>query len=64
MLAGGKLYYVSRGGRGYVVSAKPTFELLATNDLGRVGTVNASPAVGDGRLYLRSDRFLFCIAGN
>ena len=62
VLADGKLYYVSRYGRGYVVAAKPKFELLATNELGRVGTINASPTVGDGRLYLRSDKFLFCIA--
>lgn len=61
VLAGGKLYYVSRRGRCYVVAARPTFSLLATNELGRVGTVNASPAVETGRLYLRSNRFLFCL---
>jgi len=61
VLADGKLYYVSRGGRTWVVAAKPQFALLATNDVGRVGLVNASPVVAGGRFFLRSDRFLFCI---
>jgi len=61
VLAGGRLYYVSRSGRAYVVAAKPQFELLATSEMGRVGTLNASPAIADGRLFLRSDRFLFCL---
>jgi len=62
VLIEGKVYYFSRWAIGYVVSAKPKFELLATNKLGRVGMINSSPAVGDGKLYLRSDKFLFCIA--
>lgn len=61
MLADGKLYYTTRGGRTYVVAAKPKFELLATNELGRVGTFNASPAVAAGQLFLRADKVLFCI---
>jgi hypothetical protein len=61
VLADGKLYYVARSGRTWVVAAKPQFEVLTTNDLGRVGMVNASPAVAGGRLFLRSDRFLFCL---
>lgn len=60
VLADGKLYYVSRRGRAYVVAAKPKFELLATNDLGRAGTFNASPAIAADRLLLRSDTVLYC----
>jgi len=61
VLADGKLYYTSRGGRTFVLAARPKFELLATNDLGRVGAFTASPAVAGGCLFLRSDQWLFCI---
>lgn len=62
ILAGDKLYYVGRSGTTYIVAAKPTFELLATNPLGSDGTVfNASPAVVDGKILLRSDKHLYCI---
>ncbi len=61
VLADGKLYYVSREGRTYVVKAGPAFELLATNDLSDRSTFDASPAVAGNRLYLRSNRFLYCV---
>jgi outer membrane protein assembly factor BamB len=61
VLADGRIYYTSRGGRTFVVAAKPGFELLAANDLGRTGTFNASPAVAGGCMFLRADRWLFCI---
>ena len=61
VLADGKLYYVTRNGRTFVVAAKPTFELLATNDLEEPGTFNACPVVSDSRLFLRSDRWLYCL---
>jgi outer membrane protein assembly factor BamB len=61
VLIDGKLYYVNRGGRTFVVAAGPKFELLAVNELGDRGRFNASPAVAGGRLLLRSDRFLYCI---
>jgi outer membrane protein assembly factor BamB len=43
----------------YVFPAAPTFKLLATNKLGE--GVIASPAVADGRLYIRGAKHLFCI---
>ena len=36
-----------------------TFELVAKNELGE--PTYASPAISDGRLYLRGDKHLFCI---
>ena len=46
----------------YVLAAKPTFELLAHNTIATDSSAfNASPAVTEGRLLLRSDRFLYCI---
>jgi len=61
VLADGKLYYVSRYDRVFVLAAKPQFDLLATNDLKDASTFDASPAVSNGQLLLRSDRFLYCI---
>ncbi|MBC8352912.1 MAG: PQQ-binding-like beta-propeller repeat protein [Planctomycetes bacterium] len=62
VLADGKLYYVSQQNGTYVVAAKPQFELLAHNlfqdDDSRT---NASPAVSDGQLLLRTDRNLYCV---
>lgn len=63
VLAGERLYYLSREGRCFVVAAKPRFELLATNDFGRIREIfNASPVALDGQLLIRSDRRLYCIA--
>lgn len=60
VLVGDRIYYVTREGRVFVVRAAPRFELLATNDLNDGSVFNASPAAADGRLYLRSDSWLYC----
>ena len=61
VLADGKIYYMSRRGRTFVVAASPEFKLLSTNELGRAGMFHGSPAVAGGRLFLRSDKYLFCL---
>lgn len=62
VLAGGRLYCPSRRNGTFVISAKPQLELLAVNVMDDdESQFNASPAVDDGCLYLRSDRFLYCI---
>ncbi|MFQ3651841.1 MAG: PQQ-binding-like beta-propeller repeat protein, partial [Gemmataceae bacterium] len=61
ILADGKLYYVARSGRTFVVKANPRYELLAINDLSDKSIFDGSPAVAGNRLYLRSDRFLYCV---
>ncbi len=61
LLADGRLYYVSRSGRTFVVAAKPKFELLSTNDLTDGGHFDASPTINGSRLLIRSDRTLYCI---
>ncbi len=62
VLADGKLYYVSQRKGTFVIAAQPKFELLAHNvfedDDSRT---NASPAVSNGQLFLRTDRYLYCI---
>ncbi len=62
VLADGKLYYVSQKSGTYVVAAQPKFQQLAHNvfddDKSRT---NASIAVSDGHLLLRTDQYLYCI---
>ena len=61
LLADGRLYYLTRDGRTFVLSAKTGFAELAANDLGDGSIFNGSPAVDGSRLLIRSDKFLYCI---
>jgi outer membrane protein assembly factor BamB len=62
VLGDGKIYVVSRGKGVYVLAAKPEYALLARNTLaGDDSVFNATPAILDGQLLLRSDRYLYCI---
>jgi len=61
LLAEGRLYYLNRGGRAFVLSAKPQFDLLATNELDDGSQFNGSPAVDGNRILLRSDKYLYCV---
>lgn len=56
--ADGKIVVVGREGVGLVVQAGPEFKVLAVNDLKEV--VYASPAVANGRLYVRTWGHLYC----
>lgn len=58
----GRLYYVSRNQGTFVVAAKPKFDLLEHNVIsGDDSIFNATPAVAEGQIYLRSDRYAYCI---
>lgn len=61
ILADGKLYYLSRSGTTCVLKAGPKYELLATNELSDRSSFDASPAASEGRIYIRSNRFLYCL---
>lgn len=61
LVGDGKMYVVTRTGGTYVLAAKPQFEQLAHNELDDRSTFNASPIVSDGKLYLRSNQYLYCI---
>lgn len=61
LLADGRLYYLTRNGKMFVLAAKPQFEQLAVNDLSDRSVFNASPAVAGNRLLIRSDKFLYCV---
>ena len=61
LLSGDRLYCVSRQTGTIVLAAKPKFEVLATNVIADDSSVsNASPAVSDGRIFLRSNKYAYC----
>lgn len=61
VLADGRLYYVGRTGKIFVLAAGPQFQQLALNDLSDRGVFDASPAVVGNRLLIRSNKFLYCV---
>lgn len=63
IVAQGKLYYVSRDAGAYVLSAAPEYNLLSHNVIADDDSIfNGSPAISGDKMYLRSDKFLYCIA--
>ncbi len=61
VIADGKLYVVNEAGVATVFALDDKHTVLATNDL--EDTILATPAVANGRIYLRSDKWLYCIGG-
>jgi outer membrane protein assembly factor BamB len=59
--ADGKVYLTSRDGVVSVVKAGPKFELLASNRL--PDQISASPAISNGRIYLRGFQALYALEG-
>jgi outer membrane protein assembly factor BamB len=57
-----RIYFLERNGTCTVVAAGPTFQKLASNTL--ADEMLASPAVSDGRIYLRGKNTLYCIGDN
>ena len=55
----GKVFCLSEDGTTYVVKAGAEFELLGKNVLGEVAL--ATPAVADGRLFIRTAAALYCV---
>ncbi|MFM7206206.1 MAG: PQQ-binding-like beta-propeller repeat protein [Planctomycetaceae bacterium] len=62
VLSGGRIYVVTRWNGTLVLPAEPRFEVLACNRFaGDDSDASGTPAIVDGRLYLRSGRFLRCV---
>ncbi len=59
VLADGKIYITSRNGSTAVIKQGPQFEVLATNNLD--DCFSASPVIVDSDLYLRGDKYLYCV---
>ncbi len=62
VMAGDELIAVSRSGGVCVLSATPELKVLGTNHLEDDSEFNATPAVSQGQLFLRSNRAVYCIA--
>jgi outer membrane protein assembly factor BamB len=56
---GNRIFGFSRGGEAIVLAADKHFEVLARNVLGELCA--ATPAVANGRLFVRTESTLFCI---
>lgn len=62
VLAAGRIIVPSRWSGTFVLPAEPRYEILAHNTFaGDESDFSGTPAVADGRLYLRSGRFLYCV---
>ncbi len=59
--AGGRLYFTDRQGTTLVLKPGDNPDVLATNKLD--DPVDASPAVAGKQLFLRGEKFLYCIEG-
>lgn len=55
----GKVFFTNDEGETFVLKAGPTFELLHVNEIGE--PTLATPALVDGRWYIRTSRHLFAI---
>jgi outer membrane protein assembly factor BamB len=58
--ASGRVYFVDRAGKTLVVRQSDKLEVLATNQLD--DEIDASPAVAGKELYLRGQKYLYCLA--
>ena len=58
--ADGKIFVVSEDGRVVVLRAAPEWEILAVNNLDE--DTFATPAIVDGRIYVRTCAALYCFA--
>ncbi|HEX7898315.1 MAG TPA: PQQ-binding-like beta-propeller repeat protein [Planctomycetota bacterium] len=61
VLAAGRLYATNQKGATIVFKPNPEkFELVATNELNEM--CNATPAVSDGQIFIRTHKALYCVA--
>ena len=62
LAADGKIYFVSREDGAYVLAAGREFKQLAHNVIQTDDSIfNGSPVVSGGKMFLRSNRFLYCL---
>lgn len=61
VVANDQIYVVTRNRGTFVYSADGEFGLLARNELSDDSQFNGSPAIVGAQIFLRSDKFLYCI---
>ncbi len=59
LTADDRIYMLNQAGDTFIFKAGPKFELLATNSLGEM--TNATTAIADGQIFIRTDEHLWCI---
>lgn len=63
IIAGGNLYYVTRNGDLFVIKTGAEFQQLAVNRVtADAEDFSGTPAASDGQLFIRSNRFIYCVA--
>lgn len=63
VIGDGKLYWINSSGQTFVFKIDDELEQIAVNELGSDQEVFwGSPAIADGRIVVRSSRFLYCVA--
>jgi outer membrane protein assembly factor BamB len=55
----GRIYFVGDNGETTVIESGPEFKVLAKNPLGE--KLQASPAISQGQIFIRTEKNLFCI---
>ena len=55
----GKILMTSEDGDTFIIKAGPKHEIIGTNSIGEA--VYASPAIADGRIFIRGEKNLYCI---
>jgi outer membrane protein assembly factor BamB len=60
VIAGGNVYFLDMDGKMHIFKTGTEKELVGTPELGEQSV--CTPAFSDGRIYLRSKSFLYCIA--
>ena len=58
----GKILIMSEDGDGFILKAGQTPEVLNANSLGE--PVYASPAISSGKIFIRGENHLYCVANN
>jgi outer membrane protein assembly factor BamB len=56
--ADGKIFVASQEGKVTVIKAQAKWEVLETNEMG--DDIFGTPAIADGRIYLRTRSTLYC----
>jgi outer membrane protein assembly factor BamB len=65
VLAGGRLFVVSRRNGTFVFPARPQFQQIAQNRFASDDTdFHGTPAISKGQMFLRSNKFLYCVAAD
>lgn len=62
IIAGDKLYFTKGNGETFVFNADAECEQIAANKLTDDSEIfSGTPAISDGKLYIRSSKFLYCV---